>query len=94
VTELVTNAFKHAFPTGRGEVRIKLARPSPDEAMLAVIDNGVGLPEGFELGQAASLGLKLVQRLAEQIKGWLVLGDGPGTSFFLHFKPLTDSEET
>jgi hypothetical protein len=34
-----------------------------------------------------------VQRLAEQVKGRLALGKGPGTAFFLHFKPLADGEE-
>jgi len=94
VTELVTNAFKHAFPAGGGEVHITLARLGAEEAMLAVADTGVGLPAGFQLGRTSTLGLRLVQRLAEQVKGRLVMGDGPGTAFFLYFKPLIDSEKT
>lgn len=94
VTELITNAFKHAFPGGGGgEVRITLARPIPEEARLTVSDTGVGLPPGFQLGQSASLGLRLVQRLVEQVKGRLLVGEGPGASFLLYFKPLEEGEE-
>jgi PAS domain S-box-containing protein len=94
VTELVTNAFKHAFPQGNGgEVRISLDRPNLGEATLAVSDTGVGLPADFQLGQTTSLGLRLVQRLAEQVKGRLVVGENPGASFLLYFKPLLEDEE-
>lgn len=64
LNELLTNAFKHAFPGDRrGVIQVRLAA---EEAMLSVSDDGVGLPAGA--GPARnSLGLQIVQLLAEQI---------------------------
>ena len=91
VTELVTNAFKHAFPAGRtGEVRIEL-HAVDDELELVVADDGVGLPEGFDLANVKSLGLQLVPLLADQLGGRFTVGGGPGARFSLRFPyvPLT-----
>ncbi|MDR4307778.1 response regulator [Chelatococcus sambhunathii] len=67
VTELVTNAFKYAYPQGEeGEVRVRLAR---DGALLSlsVEDDGIGMaddapPSGTGLGQ------KIVRAMAASIQ--------------------------
>ncbi len=47
VTELVSNAMKHAFPDGRsGELRIRLRCDDERKVVLEVSDDGVGLPAG------------------------------------------------
>jgi PAS domain S-box-containing protein len=92
VNELLTNAIKHAFPGGRaGQVCIELKEMDDHEAILALSDNGVGLPEGFSLAGGKSLGLQLVALLADQIGAALSIRDGPGARFELHFKPLVKS---
>ncbi len=69
LTELVTNAVKHAFPDGRqGTINITL-KTSAGQARLEVCDDGIGLPAGFESEASSGLGLKLVQGLAGQIDG-------------------------
>ncbi len=84
VNELVSNAFKHAFPHGSsGEVRVVL-RPLEDAAAgwhLSVADNGVGLPPDFTLDHLSSLGLHLVRDLTRQLGGSLTIGPGPGAAF-------------
>ncbi len=74
VAELVTNAMKHAFPDQRrGEMAIRLV---PDSAgwVLSVEDNGVGAGSGAK--REGSLGLKLVNALARQLRGRVeVAGD-------------------
>ena len=55
VTELVTNAFKYAYPDRSGEVRVSLKRISANHAELLVEDDGVGraadaAPKGTGLG--------------------------------------------
>jgi two-component sensor histidine kinase len=48
INELVTNAFKHAFPSGRrGAIGLSLKAHGDREAVLTVCDDGVGLPPGF-----------------------------------------------
>jgi PAS domain S-box-containing protein len=84
--ELVTNAFKHAFPGGRGRIDVAFAR-SEDQLVLRVIDDGVGLPAGFDLTSLSSLGLQLVQTLSEQIGGVLGVERGDrGVAFSITFR--------
>jgi PAS domain S-box-containing protein len=71
LNELVTNAFKHAFPDGRkGEVRIQLYQAA-EQLQLKVCDNGIGIPPDLDWRNAKSLGLKLVQILAKQLRASL-----------------------
>ena len=84
--ELITNAFKHAFPGGRGAVGVTLSRRE-DQLVLRVVDDGVGLPRGFDLASLTSLGLQLVQTLSEQIGGALAVDSGdPGAAFTVTFR--------
>ena len=86
VNELVTNAFKHAFPEGgRGCIRIELRREAGDTARLLVSDDGRGLPEDLEIERIDSLGMQLVPLLAEQVRGTLRMERGPGARFELRF---------
>jgi PAS domain S-box-containing protein len=87
VNELVANAFKHAFPgerTGRVEVTI---RKTPDEEIeLAVTDDGIGLPEGFDLDGVNSMGMTLVRALVAQLNGSLGISNAPGARFVVCFQ--------
>lgn len=86
VTELVTNAIKHAFPAGRrGRILVRL-RPDADGAgVVEVADDGVGLPADQRLGEGRGLGLQLLPLLAEQCRGRLELAQGgTGTRVLLH----------
>ncbi|CAJ36932.1 histidine kinase N-terminal 7TM domain-containing protein [Methanocella arvoryzae] len=81
VTELVSNAYKYAFPEAReGEIWVELRRDG-GKIMLTISDNGVGLPEGLEIGKTGTLGLQLVEMLTQQIDGELEIGKGERTEF-------------
>jgi two-component sensor histidine kinase len=88
VNELVTNAFKHAFPGGRGgEVRVELQPLGDGQGWrLRVADDGVGLPPGFDLQNTPSLGMKLITDLTGQLGGHLQIVGGPGTVFSVEFQ--------
>ncbi len=91
VNELVTNAFKHAFPGKRsGRILVTLTC-TEQHCRLMVEDNGVGLPEGFDWRNSNSLGLQLVQVLARQLDGEVRAERlTPGTRFEILF-PLATS---
>jgi two-component system sensor kinase len=87
INELVTNALVHAFPEGRsGDVYVKFRSQGDDKYLLAVKDNGVGLPEDLDPQNSRSLGLQLVVVLAEQMKADIDWNRKSGTSFVLKFK--------
>ena len=52
---------------------------------LRVRDNGVGLPAGLDWRQSRSLGLRLVQMLAGQLRATVELNRGAGTEFEITF---------
>ena len=88
VTELVSNSIKHAFPHNqKGEIIVSLSCDN-DEFLLTVSDNGVGIPEDFDIEKTETLGLKLVNTLVKQIDGVVELDKTKGTNFKIKFKEL------
>jgi len=67
VTELVTNACKYAYPTGGGEVRVALRRIDDDVFLLAVEDDGCGIPEDA-VPRGTGLGTKLIRAMAQSLQ--------------------------
>lgn len=89
VNELVTNALKHAFPGGRqGSITVSLVAKEAGEVELAVADDGVGIPEGFDATKTSSLGLQLVKILTDQLAGTLEIRRGNGTTFCVLLPPM------
>lgn len=87
VTELVSNALKHAFPNGRdGELRIELSTDETGRAQLVVADDGVGLPDNVEIESSGTLGLRLVKSLATQLEGTIRSSDDNGTTVCIKFE--------
>ncbi len=86
VNELVTNAFKHAFPEdARGEIRVLCRRAPAGRILLEVSDDGRGL-EGAPGREAAhSLGMSLVEALTRQLRGRLERNGQSGASFRIEF---------
>jgi PAS domain S-box-containing protein len=89
VNELISNSLKHAF-SGRkqGKIRVVLKSENNGKYLLAVSDNGVGLPKGLDVTQTESLGLQLVTMLVEQLQGTLHIKNDKGTSFEIVFGKL------
>jgi len=86
LNELISNAFKHAFPNGRaGVVRIGLKLEN-EQVSISVVDDGVGLPEGFNTKNDGNLGLELVRTLVDQLDGKLQVKAGLGVAYLLTFE--------
>lgn len=93
VNELISNCFKHGFPQGHsGEVKVALHTVADGhQARLTITDTGVGLPADFEARRSKSLGLQLVNDLARQLGGELIMG--PGTQFEVCFAPAPPAHQ-
>ena len=74
--EALTNALKHAFPEGQGgRVRVGLRADGGGTMRLLVEDDGAGMPAERREG---SLGLRLVEMFAKQVKGRAAVEAGRG----------------
>ncbi len=85
LSELLTNAYKYAFPDGSGELEVSLTETEPGKYSMIVRDNGPGLPPDFDFRKAKSLGLKLVRRLSRQLYGQAVYKNDGGSCFDITF---------
>jgi two-component system, sensor histidine kinase PdtaS len=85
VNELVTNALKHSFrERTTGEVSVFMQR-NGNEYELSVGNTGAQLPAGFDIENAKSMGLRLVQMLTRQLRGRLTFESGEKTVFKVSF---------
>jgi two-component sensor histidine kinase/CheY-like chemotaxis protein len=92
LTELVSNSVKYAFRDDQpGTITIGL---SADAAtlVLTVRDDGVGLPESFDLQTVGSLGLQLVGDLTQQLGGTATIDRRGGTAFQIHIPRISTKE--
>jgi two-component sensor histidine kinase len=70
VNELITNALKYAFPSGRnGTIRVTLTRPSETEVVLVVADDGVGHPVETDAPKGTGLGTLIMNAMAKTLNG-------------------------
>ena len=81
LSELLSNCFKHAF-AGResGHIQVELLRTQDKGVELTVKDDGNGFPNNFNVQETDTLGLKLVQGLAQQLRGEISIEKSQGAS--------------
>ncbi|WP_162996263.1 tetratricopeptide repeat-containing sensor histidine kinase [Mucilaginibacter celer] len=89
INEAVTNAVKYAFPDGRrGSIAISFHQDADHQYHLLMTDDGVGLPAGFHLTSANTLGMNLMKGLSYQLNGDIRIENNNGTQISIHFKPI------
>ncbi len=74
VNELVTNAFKYAYPNGGGPVAVIVDLHDAAEISITVKDEGCGIPEGFTIEGAGNMGMMLIGSLTHQLSGHVQAG--------------------
>ena len=86
VNEILSNAYKHAFK-GRGHGTIEIfALQENGRIKITVRDDGIGLPDNFDISHSNSLGLKLIRTLVQhQLKGTLLFKSQNGTEINMEF---------
>lgn len=88
IVELISNAFKHAFPLGKGgTVEINLSELDEKNVQLIIRDNGQGMPPEIDIMNPPSLGLQLaVAAVTMELGGSIKVEQDKGTRFTICFK--------
>lgn len=88
LNELVTNAFKYAFPASEaGAITIVLLPDEDGYAKLVVSDDGVGMSVPDERG---SMGMRLIKGVVAQLEGTCQFRNANGTTFEARLKLSAD----
>jgi two-component sensor histidine kinase len=91
LNELVTNAFKYAFPDGRtGRLVVNFSN-TDGHIVLSVSDDGVGMPENFDLSSTKSFGMRIVNLMEKQLRGSVEVSQEGGTTFTVRVPERTTS---
>lgn len=86
VNELISNVYKHAFPSDKEDAHMELrVGKKRKKYFIEVIDNGVGIPPEVDLENLRTLGLDLVQMMAEQVGGKMEVFREDGTRIRVEF---------
>jgi two-component sensor histidine kinase/HAMP domain-containing protein len=90
LNELLSNALKYAFKDVTHDDKHKNyisinSKKNDNLVVFEIIDNGIGLPQDFDIEKSESLGLKLVKSLTHQINGKLNIESNAGTKFTIIF---------
>lgn len=88
LNELVSNSFKYAFPENESEGTIYIhIRKNGDHGFFEYTDNGIGLPEDTEERMGSSMGIRLMNRLVNQLQSTLNIDKtSDGVRFWFNFK--------
>jgi two-component sensor histidine kinase len=86
INESIVNSIKYAFLNGqKGTVNIGLQCDSAGHLLLNISDNGIGLPETFDMTSHNSLGLDLIRGLAKQLNATLEIKSNNGMHITIGF---------
>ncbi|ABS56045.1 signal transduction histidine kinase [Methanoregula boonei 6A8] len=90
INEILSNSFKHAFrERTHGTIRV-LAHRTGEQVHISIRDDGTGIPEQVDPERTASLGLKLIRNLVNQLQGTLTIGSPEeGTEVTIDFPAKT-----
>jgi two-component sensor histidine kinase len=84
VAELVTNCYDHAFPDGKGSIRVSVRHDSIDAEMVTMIVSDDG--QGFKpSANSKRHGLGLIRRLIEQTGGTVIVESTHGSKWTIQF---------
>ena len=82
INEFLINSYKYAFDS-KGIINIEM-KVQEKNYLLALSDNGKGLPSGFDIEQVETFGLRYVKLLAKQLDGVFSLESNNGVQLTIH----------
>ncbi len=89
LNELVSNSFKYAFPEDddTDKIYIQIRKTDDQAGYFEYSDNGIGLPEDAEERSNTSMGIRLMNRLANQLQTSLNVDNNVGgVRYWFNFK--------
>jgi len=91
ITEVVTNAYKHAFPGGReGKISVAIRKQDDSSALLTISDDGIGYGGGDDFTTPViagrGVGMSLISAFARQLGEDLEVSGPPGTTISLRLR--------
>lgn len=93
LNELMVNSYKYSYRDGQnGTMQISLSHDN-NGYLLLYCDNGPGMPEDFKIGKAGSLGMIIINSLAQQLQGKAEYRCDIN-SFCIHFKDTEMRKKT
>jgi two-component sensor histidine kinase len=86
INEILSNTYKHAFK-GRKTGTIEISALQVNgQIRITIRDDGVGLPDNFDIGRSNSLGITLIRTIVQiQLKGSLMFKSQKGTEICMEF---------
>ncbi len=84
LNEAISNSYKYAFTGRTGMIQIRLKQKKTGY-LLSIKDNGIGLPENYNIESTNSLGIQLILTLAEQLDAELTWIRESGLGFEFRF---------
>ncbi len=90
LSELISNAFKHAFPGDRrGKILVTLEKTDEGTVRLMVKDDGVGSPADGAIAARSGFGLEMVVLLVKQLGGSIEFSCREGMEAIVRFPSRT-----
>jgi two-component sensor histidine kinase len=94
VNELITNSMKHA----KSNITVRFESITPISHSISVVDEGPGLPGGFNPAKSRGLGMQIVRALVKEVGGELRFLNGPNgcgtTATLIFFLPDLEKSES
>ncbi|NQX54050.1 ATP-binding protein [Pedobacter panaciterrae] len=93
INEAVTNSIKYAFPGEKIGIVILELKEENGKVHLVISDNGIGIPANTQLKPNATLGLKLMKGLCQDLDATFHLENTNGTLISIAFTAHEFSDE-
>lgn len=87
INEILTNILKHAFK-GREKGKVDIVIKKDEKVILKIKDDGIGLPEDFDINTNEGFGIMLIRLLVQQLEGEISFKSTPGAGSEVIFKFL------
>ncbi|PHS63956.1 MAG: hypothetical protein COB12_08840 [Flavobacterium sp.] len=78
INEFVTNSYKYAFPDDKEGIIAIDFHSDTENYHLNISDNGIGLPDDFDINTLSSFGIDTIKLLSEQYHGKFQLNSAQG----------------